>query len=203
MDSADGGLTVLEGAILVVVALLLATVAFHAATGPATPPAGLICLALGETGDCLVLDGGVYGYVLANGSVGGADLWCDRPDRAKMGSVACSVRLFIGDMGSVDMSRTTVEVATRGRVERPGMSVGAPVLPGNWTVVRKGHTVPFRQADDDLLLEPGERFELLIYPSRPLEPGEPFRICITPPGSIQLAVERTVPPRIAPVMDLG
>jgi hypothetical protein len=203
MDSADGGLTVLEGAILVVVALLLATVAFHAATGPATPPAGLICLALGETGDCLVLDGGVYGYVLANGSVGGADLWCDRPDRAKMGSIACTIRLFIGDMGSVDMSRTTVEVATRDRVERLGMTGEAPVPPGNWTVIRKGHIVPFRQADGDLLLEPGEEFELLISPSRPLAPGEAFRIRIIPPGSIPLAIERTVPARITPVRDLG
>lgn len=120
-----------------------------------------------------------------------------------MGSVACSVRLFIGDMGCVDMSRATVEVATRGRVERLGMTADVPTLPGNWTVLRKGHTVPFRQADGDLLLEPGERFDLLVYPSRPLEAREAFRICITPPGSVPLAVERTVPPRITPLMDLG
>ncbi len=202
MDSTDGGLTVLEAIILGVVAVLLAAVAFHAATGPAASPAGLIYPVLGETGDCLVLDGDVYGYALVNGSIEGADLLCNQPDPSKMGSVACTVRLFIGDTGSIDMSRVTVEVATRGRVERLGMTA-APVLSGNWTVVRKGHAIPFRRADDDLLLEPGERFDLLIYPSRPLAPGEAFRISITPPGSVPLTVERTVPPRITPVMDLN
>ncbi|MDV2481474.1 hypothetical protein F8E02_05535 [Methanoculleus sp. Wushi-C6] len=203
MDSTDGGLTVLEAVILGVVALLLAAVAIHAAAGPAAAPGGLIPLVLGETGDCLVLDGNVYGYALADGSIGGADLRCDRPDPSAMGSLACSVRLFIGDMGSIDMGRATVEVATRERVERLGMTTEMPVLPGNWTIVRKGHTVPFQEADDDLLLEPGERFDLLVYPSRPLARGEAFRLCITPPGSVPLVVERTVPPRITPVVDLG
>lgn len=203
MGSTDGGLTVLEGILLGVVALLLGAVAIHAAAGPAASPGGLIYPVLGETGDCLVLSGDVYGYALVNGSVGGADLRCDVPDPSKMGSVACSVRLFVGDMGSVDMSRATVEVATRGRVERLGRTAEAPVLPGNWTVVRAGHTIPFRQADDDLLLEPGERFDLLVYPSRALSPGEAFRVSIIPPGSVPLTIERTVPPRIVPVMDLG
>lgn len=190
MLSMDGGLTVLEAALLGVVAVLLAVVAIHAAAGPAAAPAGLVYLTLAETGDCLVLSGDVYGYALAD-------------DPRTMGSVACTIRLFIGDMGNVDMSRATVEVATHDRVERLEMTGEAPVLPGNWTVLRKGHIVPFQQADDDLLLEPGEEFELLISPSRPLAPGEAFRIRIIPPGSVPLAIERTVPPRITPVMDLG
>ncbi|MCM2465493.1 flagellin [Methanoculleus oceani] len=196
MDPADGGLTVLDGAILGVVTVLLAALLLHAPAVPPAPPAGLVCSALEETGGCLVVSGDVYGYALAGGSVDGTD-----PSR--MGSISCSVRLFVGDMGSVDMSRATVEIATRDRTERPGRTTETPVRPGNWTIVRMGHTVPFRQADDDSLLEPGEQFDLLVYPSRPLSPGEPFRLSIIPPGGVPLTVERVVPPRITPVMDLG
>jgi len=203
MDSADGGLTVLEGAILGVVTVLLAALLFHALAPPAGPPAGLVYSALEETGGCLMVSGDVYGYALASGSVDGADLWCDHPDQSRMGSISCTVSLFIGDMGSVDMSRTAVEIATRDWTERLARTAEAPVRPGNWTIVRTGHIVPFRQADDDILLEPGEQFDLLVYPSRPLVPGEWFRISITPPGGVPLTVERTVPPRTTPVMDLG
>ncbi len=203
MDSADGGLTVLEGAILGVVTVLLAVLAVHALAAPAGPPAGLVYSALDETGGCLVVSGDVYGYALASGSIGGADLWCDRPDPSRMGSVSCSVRLFVGDMGSVDMSRAVVAVTTRDGTERLGRTAEAPVRPGNWTIVRMAHTVPFGQADDDTLLEPGEQFDLLVYPSRPFAPGETFRLGITPPGGVPLTVERIVPPRITPVMDLG
>lgn len=203
MDSADGGLTVIEWAILGVVTVLLAVLAVHAPAVPPGPPAGLVYSALEETGGCLTVFGDVYGYALASGSVDGVDLWCDRPDPSRMGSVSCSVRLFVGDMGSVDMSRATVEIATRDRTERLARTVEVPVQPGNWTIVRTGHTIPFLQADDDTLLEPGEQFDLLVYPSRAQAAGEAFHICITPPGGVLLTVERTVPPRITPVMDLG
>lgn len=203
MDSAGGGLTVLEWAIFGVVTVLLAVLAVHALAVPPGPPAGLVYSALQETGDCLAVSGGVYGYALASGSVDGVDLWCDRPDPSRMGSISCSVRLFVGDMGSVDMGRATVEIAARDGTERLARTAEAPVRPGNWTIVRTGHTIPFLQADDDILLEPGEQFDLLLYPSRPFAPGETFRVCITPPGGVPLTVERTVPPRITPVMDLG
>ncbi|MCK9307127.1 MAG: flagellin [Methanoculleus sp.] len=203
MDPEEGGLTALEGAILGVVTVLLAMLAVHALSVPAGPPAGIVYSALGETGGCLVVSGDVYGYALANGSVGGTDLWCARPDRSRMGSVACSVRLFIGNMGSVDMSRTTVAVTTPDETEHLGRTAEAPIQPGNWTIVRMVHTIPLQQADDDFLLEPGEQFDLLVYPARSLAPGESFRISIIPPGGVPLTVERTVPPRITPVMDLG
>ncbi|PKL62806.1 MAG: hypothetical protein CVV31_03815 [Methanomicrobiales archaeon HGW-Methanomicrobiales-2] len=203
MNQEEGGFTVLEGAILGVVTVLLAMLAVPALPAPAGPPAGLVYSALGETGGCLVVSGDVYGYALANGSVGGTDLWCARPDRSRMGSVACSVRLFIGDMGSVDMSRIAVVVTTPDGTERLGRTAETPAQPGNWTIVRMAHTVPFQQADDDSLLEPGEQFDLLVYPARSLAPGESFRISIIPPGGVPIVVERTVPPRITPVMDLG
>ena len=203
MDPEEGGLTALEGAILGVVTVLLALLAVHALTVPAGPPAGLVYSAIGETGGCLVVSGDVYGYALASGSVGGTDLWCARPDRSRMGSVACNVRLVIGDMGSVDMSRTAVAITTPDGTERLGRTAEAPVQPGNWTIVRMAHTVPFQQADDDSFLEPGEQFDLLVYPARSLAPGESFRISIIPFGGALIVVERAVPPWITPVMDLG
>jgi len=203
MDSADGGLTVLEGAILCIVAVLLAVLAAHALNAPPGHPGGLVYSALQETGECLMVSGDVYGYALAERSVDGVALVCDRPDLSRMGSVSCSIRLFVGDMGSVDIGRAAVEVATSGGTERLDRTAGAPIWPGNWTIVRVGHTIPFLQADDDTLLEPGERFDLVVYPSRPLTSGEKFLIRIVPPGGVPLTVERVVPPRITPVMDLG
>jgi len=203
MDSADGGLTVLEGIILCIVAVMVAVFAVHALNASPGHPAGFVYSALAETGGCLMVSGEVYGYALADGTVDGVDLVCDRPDPSRMGSVSCSVRLFIGDMGSVDMGRAAVEVVTPDGTERLGRTAGASVWPGNWTIVRIGHAIPFRQADGDTLLEPGEQFELLIYPTRALAPGERFLIRIVPPGGVPFTVKRTVPPRITPVMDLG
>ncbi|WP_048179980.1 hypothetical protein [Methanoculleus sediminis] len=203
MNSADGGLTVLEGIILCIVAILLAVLAVHALNAPPGPPGGLVYTALEETGECLMVSGEVYGYALGERSVDGVALVCDRPDPSRMGSVSCSIRLFVGDMGSVDIGRAVVEVSTPEGTERLDRTAGAPVSPGNWTIVRMGHTIPFLQADDDTLLEPGEQFDLVIYPSRPFAPGERFLIRIAPPGGVPLTMERTVPPRITPVMDLG
>ena len=203
MDSADGGLTVLEGAILCIVAVLLAVLAVHALNVPPGHSGGLVYSALEETGGCLMVSGDVYGYALGGGTVDGVALVCDRPDPSRMGPVSCSIRLFVGDMGSVDIGCVAVEVATPGGTERLERTAEAPVWPGNWTIVRMGHTIPFLQADHDTLLEPGEQFYLVIYPSRPLAPGEKFLIRIFPPGDVPLTVERAVPSRITPVMDLG
>ncbi|MCC7554986.1 MAG: flagellin [Methanoculleus marisnigri] len=193
----------LEGMILCVVAILFAVLAAHALNAPPGHPAGFVYSALEETGGCLMVSGEVYGYALTGGTVDGVALVCDRPDPSRMGAVTCSVRLFVGDMGSVDIGRAALEVATAEGTERLARTAGAPVSPGNWTIARTGHTIPFLQADDDTLLEPGEQFDLVIYPSRPLAPGERFLIRITPPGGVPLTVERTVPPRTTPVMDLG
>jgi hypothetical protein len=51
--------------------------------------------------------------------------------------------------------------------------------------------------------ETGERSDLVLYPARSLAPGEMFLVRIAPSGSVPLAVKRTVPSRITPVMDLG
>lgn len=203
MDSAEGGLTVLEGIILCVVAVLLAVLAAHALNAPPGHPAGFVYSALEVTGGCLRVSGEVYGYALTGGTVDGVALVCDRPDPSRMGAVSCSVRLFVGDMGSIDMGCAALEVATAEGTERLERTAEAPVWPGNWTIVRMGHTIPFLQADDDTLLEPGEQFDLVIYPSRPLAPGEKFLIRIAPPGAVPLTVERAVPRRITPVTDLG
>lgn len=203
MDSADGGLSVLEGVILCIVVVIFAVLVVHALNAPLDQPGGLVYSAVKENEGCLMLSGGVYGYALAERSINGVDLLCDRPDPSRMGAVSCSVSLFIGDMRSVDIGRAVVEVVTLGGAERLERTAGAPVWLGNWTIVRMGHTIPFLEADDDTLLEPGERFDLVIYPSRPLEPGEKFLIRIATPGGVPLKIERVVPSRITPVMDLG
>ncbi len=81
-----------------------------------------------------------------------------------MGSVSLTVGLFIGDMGSVDMDRAVVAVATADNAELLTKTSAVPVRPANWSILRRMHAIPCHRADGDDLLEPGELFELLVYP---------------------------------------
>lgn len=203
LDKNERGLTVLEGIILLAVAVLVVAMAVQHLTAPTAAPGGMVVSALDETGGTLVVVGDVYGYVLASGSVGDAVLSCDRPDPGRMGSVSVTVGLLVGDMGAVDMERAKVTFSAKNDVELLQMTTEVPVRPQNWTILKKFHMIPGKTADGDALLEPGEQFELLIYPARSLAPYDRFVVTITALESVPLPVSRTVPPGITQVMDLG
>ncbi len=203
IDTNESGVTVLEAILIGIVAVIVVALAVQHLTAPPVAPGGVVASSLEETGGMLCVSGSVYGYASANGSVGDASLWCDHPDPGRMGSVSFTIGLFVGDMGAVDMGKATVTFATKTGSEVLPLTRAAPVYPRNWTILRKFHQIPGQQADDDDLLEPGEQFEILAYPSRPLSPYDQFTVTIAPAGSEPLPVSRTVPPRITAVMDLG
>ncbi len=202
-DRDEQGLTVLEGIILLAVAVIVTLMAVQHLTAPPVVPDGMVVSALAETGGTLVVVGDAYGYALGDGNVGDAVLSCDSPDPGRMGSVSVTVALLVGDMGAVDMEQAKVTFSTKNDVELLRMTNGVPVRPQNWTILQKLHMIPGKSADADALLEPGEQFELLIYPCRSLAPYDRFAVTITPVESVPLSVSRTVPPRITPVMVLG
>ncbi|MDN7025125.1 hypothetical protein FGU65_09525 [Methanoculleus sp. FWC-SCC1] len=199
----ESGVTVLEAILTVIVAGIVVALAMQHLAAPPAVPGGVVVAGLEETGGMLCLEGSVYGYACVNGNVGDASLWCDQPDPGRMGSVSFTIGLFIGDMGAVDMSRATVTFATRAGREVLPLTSAVPVRPQNWTVLRRFHRIPGQQADDDDILEPGEQFEVLVYPGTALPPYEQFTVTIAPPGSEPLPVSRTVPPGVTQVMDLG
>ena len=78
------------------------------------------------------------------------------------------------------------------------------VICPNWTILRKLNMNPFRTADEDNILEPGESFDVFVCPTRPLLSYDTFTVIFKPPGAgLQFPVKRTVPAPVIPVMQLG
>lgn len=178
--------TRLECGILAAVILLAAGIVIYAETRPAEDPAGMVIGTLALSGYAVLIDD-LYGH---------ADL--AEPDR--MGAVSCSVRLFPGDMGAVDMGQASVGFATK--TEEWSLTRDASAPPA-WTVTKRVSVPPFHTVDDDDLLEPGEAFVLLATPGRTLGPGETFTLSVAPPGGVATSAVRTVPPRVTGVMALA
>jgi len=190
---------------IVIVALFAVTclAMIHFLSAPAALPGGLIPAALKESGDSLMPVGSVVGYAATDGKVGAVPLRYGREDSSSMGAVSVVVSLFIGDMGGIDMDRATVAFANRSETCALKRSDETPLGQGEWAISGKYNMVPFREADSDSILEPGEQFELLFCPAVSLSPREVFIISVAPQGGMPLSMRRTVPPRITQVMDLG
>lgn len=180
------GFTALEWTILIVMAGLLFTVAGHMTGGG--KPSGLVYTALGETGSLIEVDD-VVGYQAA------AD-----PDA--LDSASFTIRLFLGDMGGVDMDRATVTFSDRsGATVLPQGTAGD--APPCWMIADRLNSPPFLIADGDDRLEPGESFVIRVLFPHPVGAGETFTIALMPPGGLQESIQRAVPPRVTPVTVLG
>ena len=190
---------------IVIVALFAVTclAMIHFLPAPAALPGGMIPAALKESGDSLMLVGSVVGYAATDGTVGSVRVRYGREDASRMGAVSFVVSLFIGDMGGIDMDRATVAFANRSGSGVLKRADGNLTGQGEWTISGKYNMIPFREADEDNILEPGEQFELLLCPAVSLSPYEVFIISVAPQGGMPLSVIRTVPPRFTRVMDLG
>ncbi len=179
--------TRLEQGILLLVILGGAGIAFNLYTGPGMDnPVGIVPDALTGSSAALLVDTPLEGFG-------------DPADPGRIGSVSISLRLFPGSVGAVNMSQASVLFATRDCSETCSTSP----LPPNWTITDRLNALPIGAADDDDLLEPGEEFVIRVWPSRALEPRETFTLTVAPPRGPAVKVTRTVPPRIAPVTDLG
>ncbi len=207
MHTGDEGLTGLELLILSALALCSLYLICHLTVlaPEGGDDRGVVVGAMEEGGSLLMEDGGVYGFADDGGPCEGVAVTGSggiHPDR--MGAVLVSVRLVTGDMGGVDLGSATVTIAaTDGPAEALSCSDTRPLDHGGWTVASRSHAVPFQAADDDLVLEPNEIFELLLYPAERLAPDTRFTVGITADGGMPFSLSRTVPPAIRPVMDLG
>ncbi|MBP2146362.1 hypothetical protein J2129_001816 [Methanofollis sp. W23] len=177
--------TRLECGILAAVILLAAGVVIYAETRPAEAPAGMVVGTLDLSGHAVLIED-LYGHA-------------DEAGPGRMGAVSCSVRLFPGDMGGVDMGKAVVGFETK--TEEWSLTKDAPTPPA-WTITTRVN-VPLFKVDDDDLLEPGEVFVLLATPGRTLGPGETFTLSVAPPGAVAASAVRTVPLKMTGVMELG
>ncbi|WP_298665415.1 hypothetical protein [uncultured Methanofollis sp.] len=177
----------LEQAILLLVILGGAGIAFNLYTGPGTEnPVGIVPDALASSPMVLLVDPPLQGY-------------SDPADPGRIGSVSISLRLFPGSVGAVDMDRATVLFSTPDGSE----TCGTEPVPPHWAITGRLNALPIGAADDDNLLETGEEFIIRVQPSRTLAPGETFTLTVAPPRGPVVKVTRTVPPKITPVTDLG
>lgn len=158
--------------------------------------------------DTLVLNGDITGYADLPGPYGTVRVDNPRPSPGDLGGFLVPIRLASfrlsweegtgADLGSA----TVFFTGPAGTVPLAGSS--GPVLErSSWAVVQKGSTIPGRNANGDLLLEPNEAFVLFVYPPAPLPPGTPFSVEIHIPGENTFRFSRVVPEPVSPVMNLG
>jgi hypothetical protein len=103
------------------------------------------------------------------------------------------VRLIVGEMGALDMRNLRVEVMSPSRIEQLQPITDPPLMSGHWIISEKSGTIPFSSADNDMLLEPGEQFDLLLFPEAPVSPGDRITLRLMPPGSVPYPLTCVVP----------
>ncbi len=103
------------------------------------------------------------------------------------------VRLIVGEMGALDMRNLRVEMVSPSRIEQLQPITDPPLTSGHWIISGKSGTIPFSSADNDLLLEPGEQFDLLLFPESPVSPGDRITLRLVPPGSVPYPLTCVVP----------
>jgi len=158
--------------------------------------------------DDLALSGHVTGY--AGGLVTSAPVPAQKglPGPQGLDAVRLNVRLsslrttWVPGSGD-DLSKATVVLATPAGSEILPLQNARTLSRPGWSIIRKGGLLPGTSADADNILEPNEVFSILVLPSGNLLPGTPFSITMSMPDVRPLAVNRTVPRPIKPVMDLG
>lgn len=159
--------------------------------------------------DNLALSGHVHGYAdMTAGLTGGGS--ANNPVTAGRGIslVRFSLRLATLRMNwqpgtGDDLSQALVVFSTTDTEETLPLRSGTVLERPGWSIASKNGILPGKDADTDMLLEPGEQFGIVIAPSATIPPGTPFSVVIRVPGAQPLELNRTVPAAISPVMDLG
>jgi hypothetical protein len=190
--------------VLLIVALLIsALVVVYLLVGGNGAMAGAIPGALKMSGAALRVVGDVNGLSASDTTLEGIPVRFPREDPHSLGACVVTLSTLVGDMGGIDMDRVVMTWTTgSSTVVLPPLTEG-PVEGPAWIIVSRSEFNPFQPEDGDRILEPGEQFTILIVAPEPVAPGHPFTVEIAPGGGgIPLTLERTVPPRVTPVMDL-
>lgn len=173
------------------------------AHGAANPQGGIIPRAIQQSGDQLNVFGSITGFPADPGLTGGIPVRWPDPNPGRLGGVGMSLSLFIGSTGGIDMAHTTVLWTDASGTQQVPLSKDRPLLCPNWTIVQKLNVIPLKSADDDDILEPGEKFDVIICSFRTYAPYEEFTIEYEPPGSgPHFPVKCTVPFPITRTMEL-
>lgn len=199
--------TILDIIIAVLIIFVFSVFFFHLTAGSGSSaenrPGGILYSSVQDTGHMLALSGPVTGYQDLCEDFGDFSLYRPEPNPSNLGAVRFTVQLMIGDMGGVDMDRAVVVFDVKDNTERLGLQLPVRIVNPGWSIVKKLHMVPYHQADSDNILEPGEQFDIVVYPSARLSPYTDFKVSIEDDGGLPLIFKRTVPVKITRVMELG
>lgn len=164
---------------------------------------GIIPQNIEASADALITDGDVYGFADNGGPYGGVAVAEGLTNPDTMGAVSLSLRLLEGEMGGVNMETADVRISTKEHIEGLRYSGNMPLQRPNWTVASRSHVTAGETPDNDLVIEPGEIFTILVYPSVGLPPGTVFSIQVQSGKGEPYTITRRVPGHITPVMDLN
>ena len=201
-----GSMGVMVGALAIAILISLAMFAFFILpgySGGQRAYSGVTQLA-----DVPVIAGDVTGYADNSGPLGPVQVANPVPVPDQLGAVMMKVQLdslrYVWKPGiGVDLDKSRVVFIRPGGREVIPMNNGQPMKKPGWAIVQKGSTIPYQGADQDNILEPNEAFVLFVYPAEPLPPSTTFTVIISMPEENALTVNRTVPVKVTPVMDLG
>ncbi len=164
---------------------------------------GIIPNAVEASADALISDGDVYGFADNGGPYEGVTVADGLTNPETMGAVSLSLRLIEGEMGGVNMETADVRISVKEHIEGLRYSGNMPLERPNWTVASRSHVTAGEQADNDLIIEPGEIFTILVYPSEGLPPDTAFSVQIQTGKGEPYTMTRMVPGAIQSVMDLN
>jgi hypothetical protein len=164
---------------------------------------GVIPKAIEASADVLITDGDVYGFADNGGPYEGVTVAEGPVNPDTMAAVSVPLRLLEGEMGGVDMEAADVRISTKEHIEGLRYSGNMPLQRPNWTVASRSHVTAGETADNDLIIEPGEIFTILVYPSMSMPPETAFSIQVQVGKVEPFTMTRKVPGHITPVMDLN
>ncbi|MDE4908512.1 hypothetical protein L0665_07820 [Methanogenium marinum] len=164
---------------------------------------GIIPNFIESSADKLVPKGDIYGFADNGGPYEGVTVAEGPTHPEKMGAVSLPLRLMGGETGGINMETADIRISTEGHIEGLRYSGNMPLERPNWTVASRSHVNAGEQADNDLIIEPGEIFTILVYPAEGLSPGTEFSIQIQNGKGGPSTITRKVPGTIKTVMDLN
>lgn len=159
---------------------------------------GVVAGSVGISAHAIMADGQVELFRAGTGSVEQVPVLYDSADTApgvdrRVLLLVHGVRLIIGEMGPLEMSTLGIDVVSSSRAERLQFVGDPPLRSGQWIISGKSGTTPFSRADNDTLLEPGEQFDLLLFPGNHVTPGDRITVRLLPPGSVPYPLTCVVP----------
>ncbi|MDD1653926.1 MAG: hypothetical protein LUQ64_05210 [Methanomicrobiales archaeon] len=199
--SVEDGVTIMEAMALALL-ILCGAGAVYILSAHGGPLAGAVPAAVQAAGTAMEVAGDVDGLAASDTTLGGIPVRFPQENPRALGACIFTVSPLAGSRG-IGMDRATVTWTAGGNTTVLPFVADGPVEGPAWTIVSRSHALPGHTADEDLVLEPGERFELLAVAPAPLEPYAVFTLVIHPAeDAVPLTIRRTVPARVTPVMDL-